>query len=48
MVVFSPNRNELYKFESSLKITDFNYPVYVDYDNHFADLNSLLANCRSQ
>lgn len=48
MVIFSPSSNELYKFESSLKITDFNYPVYVDYGNEFADLNSLIANCRSQ
>lgn len=48
MLIYSPSKNELYKFESSLKITDFNYPVYVDYGNEFADLNSLIANCRSQ
>jgi hypothetical protein len=43
MVIFTPGKKEQYKFEASLKITDFKYPIYVDYDHVFEKMNPHLS-----
>lgn len=48
IIIFSPSRKELYKFEILIKVTDFKYPIYVDYDFAFADRNSQIASFSSQ
>lgn len=47
MIIFSPKEKDLYRFESYLRMTNFNYPIYIDYDYSFLTRNpQLLASSR--
>lgn len=48
MIIFSPGKNELYKFESNLRATDFKYPIYVDYDGYFGSRNPMINSFKYQ
>ena len=43
VIIFSPSKKRLYKFEASLKTTDFKYPIYVDYDFVFEKKNPQVS-----
>lgn len=39
IIIFSPNRQNLNEFELQLSITEYNYPIMVDYGNIFPEVN---------
>lgn len=39
LFIFSPNKDNLYNFELEINIADFDYPILVDYENSFYDVN---------
>lgn len=48
MIIFSPGKNELYKFEANLRVTEFEYPIYIDYGYIFGRHNPLINSSKYQ
>jgi len=48
MIIFSPGKDELYKFEANLRVTEFEYPIYIDYEYDFGEINPQINSLKHQ